>query len=86
MMHQAAYKYCKPEASIKFDTYHVDGRTIVIATVPPSERKPVCAINEVGEGRAYIRISRHLARTAVRARYNDDLFGQRPTVASGHAF
>ena len=45
MMHQAAYKYCKPEASIKFDTYHVDGRTIVIATVPPSERKPVCAIN-----------------------------------------
>ena len=57
MMHQAAYKYCKPEASIKFDTYHVDGRTIVIATVPPSERKPVCAINEVGEGRAYIRIA-----------------------------
>ena len=48
MMHQAAYKYCKPEASIKFDTYHVDGRTIVI---------PVCAINEVGEGRAYIRIA-----------------------------
>ena len=23
MMHQAAYRYCKPEASIKFDTYHV---------------------------------------------------------------
>lgn len=57
MMHQAAYKYCKPEASIKFDTYHVDGRTIVIATVPPSERKPVCAINEAGEERAYIRIA-----------------------------
>ena len=57
MMHQAAYKYCKPEASIKFDTYHVDGRTIVVATVPPSERKPVCAINEAGEERAYIRIA-----------------------------
>ena len=57
MMHQAAYKYCKPEASIKFDTYHVDGRTIVVATVPPSERKPVCAINESGEERAYIRIA-----------------------------
>lgn len=56
MMHQAAYKYCKPEASIKFDTYHVDRRTIVIATVPPSERKPVCAINEDGQLRAYIRI------------------------------
>jgi hypothetical protein len=57
MMHQAAYKYCKPEASIKFDTYHADGRTIVVATVPPSERKPVCAINEAGEERAYIRIA-----------------------------
>ena len=51
MMHQAAYKYCKPEASIKFDTYHVDGRTIVVATVPPSDR------NEAGEERAYIRIA-----------------------------
>ena len=39
MMHQAAYKYCKPESSIKFDTYHIDGRTIVIATVPPSGRR-----------------------------------------------
>ena len=56
MMHQAAYKYCKPEASIKFDTYHTDGRNIVVATVPPSDRKPVFAINEVGEERAYIRI------------------------------
>ena len=56
MMHQAAYKYCKPEASIKFDTYHADGRNIVVATVPPSDRKPVFAINEVGEERAYIRI------------------------------
>jgi len=57
MMHQAAYKYCKPEASIKFDTYHVEGRTIVVATVPPSDRKPICAINEEGRMRAYIRIA-----------------------------
>jgi predicted HTH transcriptional regulator len=57
MMHQAAYKYCKPEASIKFDTYHIDGRTIVIATVPPSAKRPVCAQNEEGKMRAYIRIN-----------------------------
>ena len=57
MMHQAAYKYCRPEASIKFDTYHVEGRTIVVATVPPSERKPVCAISDEGRQRAYIRIA-----------------------------
>jgi predicted HTH transcriptional regulator len=57
MMHQAAYKYCKPESSIKFDTYHIDGRTIVIATVPPSARRPICALDEKGRKRAYIRIN-----------------------------
>ena len=57
MMHQAAYKYCQPEASIKFDTYHAEGRTIVIATVPPSGKRPICALNEEGLQRAYIRIN-----------------------------
>ena len=57
MMHQAAYKYCKPEASIKFDTYHIEGRTIVVATVPPSGKRPVCALDEEGKLRAYIRIA-----------------------------
>ena len=40
MMHQAAYKYCKPEPSIQFDTFHVDGRTIVVATVPLQTKDP----------------------------------------------
>ena len=58
MMHQAAYRYCKPESSIKFDTYHVArGRTIVVATVPRSENRPVCAIDEDGRQRAYIRVA-----------------------------
>jgi hypothetical protein len=67
MMHQAAYRYCRPEASIKFDTYHVTpphsvsgaqkSRTIVVATVPPSDRRPICAVDEDGKPRAYIRIA-----------------------------
>ena len=66
MMHQAAYRYCRPQASIKFDTYQVapphtaNGgrglRTIVIATVPPSDKRPICAIDDEGHQRAYIRI------------------------------
>ena len=66
MMHQAAYRYCRPQASIKFDTYQVapphtaNGgrglRTIVIATVPPSDKRPICAIDNEGHQRAYIRI------------------------------
>ena len=57
MMHQAAYRYCRPEASIKFDTYHIDGHTIVIATVPPSDKRPICVMNEDDKPRAYIRIA-----------------------------
>lgn len=57
MMHQAAYRYCRPEASIKFDTFHVDGRTIVIATVPPSDKRPVCVVDADDKPRAYIRIA-----------------------------
>ena len=56
MMYQAAYKYCKPEPSIRFDTYHIEGRTIVIATIPPSDMRPVYALDEEGIQRAYIRI------------------------------
>ena len=56
VMHKAAFKYCHPEASIRFDTYHADGRTIVVATVPPSDKKPICAQDEDGHMRAYIRI------------------------------
>ena len=57
MMHQAAYRYCKPEASIKFDTYHAEGRTIVVTTVPPSSKRPVCVLDENDRLRAYIRIA-----------------------------
>ncbi len=57
MMHQAAYRYCRPEASIKFDTYHVEGRTIVIATVPPSDKRPICVVSDDAKPRAYIRIA-----------------------------
>lgn len=57
VMHQAAYKYCQPEASVRFDTYHSEGRIVVIATVPPSDKKPICAEDEDGRMRAYIRIN-----------------------------
>ena len=57
MMHQAAYRYCKPEPSITFDTCHADGRTIVIATIPPSAKRPFYARDEEGRMRAYVRIA-----------------------------
>ena len=57
MMHQAAYRYCKPEPSIAFDTYHAEGHTIVIASVPPSAKRPIFARDEEGRMRAYVRIN-----------------------------
>ena len=57
MMHQAAYRYCRPAPSIKFDTFHVDGRTIVVATIPPSDKRPVMALDGDGKACAYIRIA-----------------------------
>lgn len=56
MMHSAAYKYCKPESKISFETFHADGRTVVIATIPPSTRKPILASDTDGKRVAYVRI------------------------------
>lgn len=58
MMHAAAYKYCRPESGISFGTYHADGRTVVIATIPPATRKPVCAIDDDGKKRGLRQDSR----------------------------
>ena len=57
MMHAAAYEYCRPASSIHFDTYQVAGRQVVIATVPPAQRKPVAARIGEGEYRAFVRIA-----------------------------
>lgn len=56
MMHAAAFKYSTPESAIRFDTLHVEGRSVVIATIPPAQRKPVKAIDEEGTPHAYVRI------------------------------
>lgn len=56
MMREAAGTFCSPAANISFETFHADGRTIVVATVPEAQRKPVKA-KEEGRQRAYIRIA-----------------------------
>lgn len=57
MMKEAAGAYCSPAAPISFETFHAEGRTIVIATVPVATQKPVKAVDEEGRRRAYIRIA-----------------------------
>lgn len=56
MLHKAAYEFCKPESDINFKTYHVEGRNIVIATIPRAIARPVYALDEKGKEVAFIRI------------------------------
>ena len=55
MMHSAAMRYCRPAASIQFDTLRVHGKTVVV-TVPVAHRKPVTAPTEDGDYRAFVRV------------------------------
>ncbi len=57
MMHSAAMKYCRPSASIQFDTLRIHGKTVVVVTVPVAHRKPVTAPTEAGEYRAFVRVA-----------------------------
>ena len=56
MMHSAAMRYCRPAASIQFDTLRVHGKTVVVVTVPVAHRKPVTAPTEDGDYRAFVRV------------------------------
>lgn len=57
MMEKAARECCEPASAIFFDTYVVEGRTIVVATVPRAMQRPIYAIDEGGKRTAYVRIA-----------------------------
>ena len=68
MMHAAAERYCIPVPNIEFETIQVEGRTVVICSIPRSEKRPIYAVEDVkidaqtgevhheGKRCAYIRI------------------------------
>ena len=68
MMHAAAERYCTPAPAMEFETLRVEGRTVVICTIPHSEKRPIYAVEDVkidaqtghtqhvGKRYAYIRI------------------------------
>lgn len=56
MIDAAAQTRCMPAVECMMETVREDGHTVLIATIPPSNDKPICAIDEDGERRAYIRV------------------------------
>lgn len=57
MMEKAAKECCRPASAITFETLHVEGRSVVIATIPKAVRPPVFAIGENGRRTAFVRVA-----------------------------
>ena len=55
MIEAAAQLYCWPEVDYSMQTFHVEGRSVVVQ-IDESEHKPVFAKDENGKSLAYIRI------------------------------
>ena len=56
MIEAAAQLYCLPEEHYTMQTFHVEGRNVLIVQIDKSDKKPVYAKDETGKPLAYIRI------------------------------
>lgn len=56
MIEAAAQLYCLPEVHYSMQTFHVEGRSVLVVQIDESEKKPVYAKDETGKPLAYIRI------------------------------
>ena len=57
MIEQAASLYCRPEQTVHFSVYHLDGKAVVKADIAEAGTKPVKAPDENGNYRAYYRVA-----------------------------
>jgi len=56
MIEAAAQVYCRPEVSCQMQSYTIEGRTVLIATIGKSAHRPVYAKDESGKYLAYVRV------------------------------
>ena len=57
MIDAAAHTGCRPEVDCTWETVKAEGHTVLIATIPASENRPVMAREEDGRWRAYVRVA-----------------------------
>lgn len=57
MIEAAAELYCTPEVTYRMQTYHAEGRSVLLVEVEESPQKPVYAKDETGKPLAYLRIA-----------------------------
>lgn len=56
MIEAAAQLYCLPEVYFSMQTFHVEGRSVLVVQIGENEKKPVYAKDESGKPLAYIRV------------------------------
>lgn len=56
MIEATAQLYCVPEVEYSLQTYIVEGRQVLVATIEETPHKPVYAKDETGKPLAYLRI------------------------------
>ena len=56
MIEAAAQLYCLPGVHYTMQTFHVEGRNVLVVQIDKSDKKPVYAKDETGKPLAYIRI------------------------------
>lgn len=57
MIEQAALMYCKPEQSVKCQSYRVEGKSVLKVDVPPAIQRPVKAQDDDKKWVAYYRVA-----------------------------
>ncbi len=57
MIDAAAHTGCRPEVDCTWETVKAEGHTVLIATIPASDHRPVMAREEDGRWRAYVRVA-----------------------------
>lgn len=56
MIEAAAQMYCQPEVDYTMQTFHAEGRSVLVVQIEQSPQKPVYAKDETGKLLAYLRI------------------------------
>lgn len=57
MLQSAAEMFCTPSPKYELQTYTVEHKQVLVATVHPSPSRPVCAKDEHGRAWAYVRMA-----------------------------
>lgn len=57
MIEQAATMYCRPEQSVKYQSYRVEGKSVLKVDVLPAEKLPVKAQDDDRNWKAYYRVA-----------------------------